>query len=53
MARAQRSMSGAGRMPRPSTASTLAESTQRMSARGAIVISVVGSSMYMSFTIRK
>src|SRR5688572_1640456 len=53
IARTQRSMSHDGMMPRASVAMAIADSSQRVSARGSIVTSPAGASMYMRRTIRK
>jgi len=53
MARAHRSISGAGRTPSTRIATALAESSQRVSARVSSEISPAGGSMYMSFTTLK
>src|SRR5258706_382458 len=53
MARAHRSRSGPGSTPRTSTATALAERSQRVSALLSSEISPAGGSMYMSFTTRR
>jgi hypothetical protein len=53
IARVQRSISGEGRMPSTSVTIAMSDSTQRASARGSMVISPAGASMYMTLTMRR